>query len=73
MQNRVVKVKALNVSRKVKWLFENNDCPEFDKIMEVRGALQDNSWTLAQYNEFRKQVETSDLTLGEWLATEAQQ
>ena len=73
MQNRVVKVKALNMSRKVKWLFENNDCPEFDKIMEVRGALQGNSWTLDQYNEFRKQVETSDLTLGEWLAKEKQQ
>ena len=73
MQNRVVKVKALNMARKVKWLFENNDCLEFDKIMEVRGALQGNSWTLTQYNEFRTQVETSDLTVGEWLAAEAQQ
>jgi len=73
MRNRVIKAKTLNMSRKVKWLFENNDCAEFDKIMEVRGALQGNVWTLAQYNEFRKQVEASDLTLGEWLATEEQQ
>jgi len=74
MQNKVVKLKALNGDRKVKWLFESPaGTPEFDKIMEVRGALQGNSWTLAQYKQFKKQIEASELTLGAWLAKEKQQ
>ena len=70
MQNKVVKVKPLNYSRKVKWLFENNNTPDFEAIMEARGRLLNNAWTLDDYTQFRKQVEQSDLTLGEWLNKE---
>jgi hypothetical protein len=73
MQNRVTKAKPLNDSRKVKWLFEApQGDPSFELIMETRGELQGNSWTLDQYKTFRKQVEQSELTLGEWLAKEQQ-